>query len=135
MKTFTNLIAFSATALMLCGSAMAADLMTAQVPFDFQFGGVNLPAGQYRIDTSHGRLSGVILVQNRETRQAAVSIAIPNAISRVGDYDRPRLMFRCGESGCVLNQVRTGLEQYAYPVKPGANQHIAYVPLTSAKAD
>ena len=68
MKMMTNLIAFTATALLLCGSAMAEDLMFAKVPFDFKFGGVNLPAGDYRVDSSHGRLSGVILVQNRSTR-------------------------------------------------------------------
>jgi hypothetical protein len=135
MKTMTNLIAFAATALIFGGSAMAEDLMTAKVPFDFQFGGVNLPAGQYRVDSSHGRLSGLILVQNQHTRQAAVSIGVPNQVSRVADYDKPRLLFRCGETGCVLNKVQTPFEQYAYPVKSGPNQHIASVPLTSVKAD
>ena len=135
MKTMTNLIAFAATALLLGGSAMAEDLMFAKVPFDFQFGGVNLPAGQYRVDSSHGRLSGLILVQNQQTRQAAVSIGIPNEISRVAQYEKPHLLFRCGESGCVLNQVQTPYEQYAYRVKSSPNQRIASVPLTSAKAD
>jgi hypothetical protein len=135
MKTLTNLIAFSATAILLCGSAMAEDLMTAKVPFDFRFGGVNFSAGEYRVDSSHGRLSGLILVQNQHTRQAAVSIGVPNEISRVADYDAPRLVFRCNDSGCVLNQVRTPAEQYTYPVKADKYQHIASVPLTSAKAD
>ena len=135
MKILTNLIAFTATALLLGGSAMAEDLMYAKVPFDFQFGGVNLPAGEYRVDSSHGRLSGLILVQNRYTREAAVSIGVPNEISRVPEYDKPHLLFRCGESGCKLNQVQTAYEQYAYPVKSSPNQHIASIPLTSAKAD
>ena len=135
MRTMTKLFAFTATALLLGGSAMAQDLMYAKVPFDFQFAGVNLPAGQYRVDSSHGRLTGLILVQNQETRQAAVSIGVPNEISRVADYARPHLLFRCGKSGCVLNQVQTPFEQYGYPVKPTPDQHIASVPLTSVKAD
>jgi hypothetical protein len=135
MKTMTNLIAFAATALLFGGSAMAEDLMYAKVPFDFQFGGTNLPAGEYRVDSSHGRLSGLILVQNQYTRQAAVSIGVPNAISRVPDFDKPHLLFRCAESGCVLNQVQTAYEQYGYPVKSRPNQRIASVALTSVKAD
>ncbi len=134
MRMMTNLIAFTGTALLLCGSAMAEDLAFANVPFDFQFGGVTMPAGKYRVDTSHGRLSGVILVQNQETRKAAVSIGVPNAISRLSEYDKPRLLFGCSESGCVLTQVRTPFEQYAYPVKSAPNQHVASVPLT-VKAD
>ena len=135
MKMMTNLIAFTATALLLAGSAMAQDLMFAKVPFGFNFGGVTFPAGDYRVDSSHGRLSGVILVQNRSTRQAAVSIGVPNEVSRFAAYDKPHLLFRCGDSGCVLNQVQTPYEQYGYPVKSSPNQHIASVPLTSTKAD
>lgn len=135
MKTLKNLFAFTAAALLLGGSAMAQDLMYAKVPFDFQFAGVNLPAGQYRVDSSHGRLTGLILVQNQETRKAALSVGVPNQINRVAEYGRPHLLFRCGQSGCILNQVQTPYEQYAYPVKSGPNQHVASVPLTSVKAD
>jgi hypothetical protein len=134
MKMMTNLIAFTATAMLLCGAARAEDLMFAKIPFDFQFAGVTMPAGAYRVDTSHSRINGLILVQNQETRKAAVSIGIPNGISRVADYDKPHLLFRCSESGCVLNQVQTPFEQYAYPVKSGPNQHVASVALT-VKAD
>jgi hypothetical protein len=134
MKMMTNLIAFTATALLLCGTAMAQDLMFAKIPFDFQVAGVTMPAGAYRVNTSHSRINGLILVQNQETRKAAASIAIPNEISRVPDYDKPRLLFRCSESGCVLKQVRTPFEEYAYPVKSGPNQHLASVALT-VKAD
>ena len=116
-------------------ASSAAPLIPTKVPFDFQFAGVNLPAGQYRVDSSHGRLTGLILVQNQETRKAALSVGVPNQISRDAEYGRPHLLFRCGQSGCLLNQVRTPYEQYAYPVKSGPNQHVASVPLTSVKAD
>jgi hypothetical protein len=133
MKMMTNLITFTATALLMGGSAMAQNLTFANVPFDFQFGGVTLPAGAYRVDTSRASVNGLILIRNQETRKGALSIAIPGDIRR-DDYNKPRLLFRCSASGCILNEVRTPYDEYVYPVKSSGKQHLASVALTT-KAD
>ena len=133
MKMMTNLITFTATALLMGSSAMAQNLTFANVPFDFQFGGVTLPAGAYRVDTSRASVNGLILIRNQETRKGALSIAIPGDVRRA-DYNKPRLLFRCSESGCILNEVRTPYDEYVYPVKSSHKQHLASVALTT-KAD
>ena len=63
----------------------------------------------------------------------ALSIAIPGDVRRE-DYNKPRLLFRCSESGCILNEVRTPYDEYVYPVKSSHKQHLASVALTT-KAD
>lgn len=112
---------------------MAQNLTFAKVPFDFQFGGVTLPAGAYSVDTPRARVNGLILIRNQGTSKAGARVAIPGDV-RGDDYNKPRLPFRCGESGCALNEVRTPCDEYVYPVKSSGKQHLASVDLT-AKAD
>jgi len=130
MKMMTNLITFTATALLMGGSAMAQDLTFAKVPFDFQFGGATLPAGTYRVDTSRARVNGLILIRNQETSKAALSVAIPGDV-RHDDYNKPRLLFRCSQSVCMLKEVRTPYDEYVYPLKSSGKQHLASVALTT----
>ena len=130
----TNFLFCAAAAMVLSSAAMAQNVMTATIPFDFQFGGTTLPAGQYRVDTSRATLNGVVLVQNASTREAVMRIGIHN--STPAQEVRPRLVFRCGEAGCALNQIWVPSAEYIYSLpKADASQYRASIPLTTVKAD
>lgn len=135
MRIF-NLIQTAAAAILTTGAAMAQGPMTARVPFAFQFSGVDLPAGEYRVDTSRTLETGLVLMQNAGTNQAVIRIGVPDSPKR-GSDDRPRLVFRCGaESGCVLSQVWSPVTGAHFAAPKGAEpRYTASIPLITSKAD
>lgn len=134
MKKTTNFLFFAAAAMLLSSAAMAQTVLTAKIPFEFQFGATTLPAGNYKIDASRALVTGLVLVQNSSTKDAAVRIGVHNETP--GPEVRPRLVFRCGQSGCVLNQVWVPSAEYVYPAPKGdRSQYTASIPLNAVKAD
>jgi len=137
MKNITNrFMLCAAGALLMSGAAWAQNLMTADVPFAFQFGGVSLPAGHYKIDDlrSPGSIK-VVTIQNNETKKASMSIGIPESAGRT-TVGNPRLVFRCGDSGCALQQVWLPDAAYSYSVpKATGHQYSASIALTRVQAD
>lgn len=135
MKTM-NLIQTAAAAILMTGAAMAQSPMTANVPFNFQFGGVNLPAGEYRVNTSRALETGIVLIQNDSTKQAVARIGVAGS-PREANYS-PKLVFRCGDGGCVLSQVWSPESESQFSVPKSLKaQYSASIALTpsSSKAD
>ena len=54
MKSWKVLACLSAT--LLCGSLRAQNVITANIPFNFELGRTTLPAGEYRIEQVHNGL-------------------------------------------------------------------------------
>lgn len=130
-----NLMMTAAAAVVMTGAAMAQSSMTASVPFGFQFGGASLPAGEYRVDMSKTAVSGVVIIQNAETKQVVGRVGIPGSPSHSSDY-RPRLVFRCGDAGCVLNQVWNASSAAQFSLPKGAKpQYSASILLVPSKAE
>ena len=75
-------------ALSIAGLAGLDRSVEAKIPFDFLVGGKKLPAGKYTVET--GVAQSAMVVRNRETKQAAISITQGLEV-RAGS--RPRLVF------------------------------------------
>jgi hypothetical protein len=119
----------------MSGVALAQDPMTANVPFEFQYGGKKLPAGEYKVDTSRASLTGVVVVRDVATHETGISIGAPGGAGVIG-ANRPHLVFRCGQSGCVLNQVWTPAAEYQYSVPKGEKtQYTASIPMNAVRGE
>jgi hypothetical protein len=135
MKKVMIVIVTASAALLMSGAAMAQSLMTAEIPFEFQFAGEKLPAGQYHVDTSNAARTGAVLIRHDETHKTAVSLGIHGGRDAVTE-NRPHLVFRCAGSGCVLHQVWTPLSEYIYSVpKAEKGQYSASIPMSAARGE
>lgn len=124
--------------------AQSSVKMTAEIPFSFNVGKVEYPAGKYIasvVSTSGGvRLLTVANVSTGMTR-FAVSAGPLYAANGVSDNDPARLVFRCGgDAGCALAQVwpgnsATGMLMKTPSAKGNEKQHLAVIALRPANAD
>jgi len=107
--------------------------LTATIPFAFHAANSNLPAGRYRVARASGTMggSGIMQLRNLETGK---SVFLASRVPITDSEDtRPRLVFRCGESGCALATLwsgeGTGME-FATPKLPAAEKErseVAYL--------
>lgn len=137
MKAIANRIfQYAAGAALLSASAFAQNNMTANIPFAFHANKVTFPAGSYRVDAdlTHGG-TPVIMLRNRADESTAIALGSPLS-SQTSDRGS-RLVFRCNEGGCDLREVWTPQRGYGYPshAKDHADDHLASIPLSNAKAD
>jgi hypothetical protein len=134
MKLMTLIVTASA-GLLMSGVALAQDVMTANVPFEFQFGGKKLPAGEYKVDTSRAAHTGIVVLRENATEETGISIGAPGGAGVIGE-NRPHLVFRCGESGCVLNQIWTSAAEYQYSAPKGEKtQYTASIPMNAVRGE
>lgn len=121
-------------ALLWSPSLMAESRETAEIPFDFQAGHVNLPAGTYTVirDTH----SGILQLRNEDTRESILLAAH----GRETEKDDARLSFRCYSGQCFLSAVwMPGNPGYTFwktseekeMERGGAKLAMAYVPLAT----
>src|ERR1700722_8957077 len=131
MKTITNrLFAFAATAVFLGATAFGQTTMRADVPFAFHITGGGVDAGRYDIRLENGGIGKIVTVYNNDSHRSALAVTF-RLNAKPGEAIRPRLVFRCGDTGCALSEVWTVDGGYGLPqVKPGAHEYLASIPLT-----
>jgi hypothetical protein len=115
MKKLTTKLMIAATVLVALAGTASAQIkatMNAQIPFEFRVGNHIMAPGTYQVDkldTGIFRLSDVHLLRSIVVLpQARVD---PRMGSAVG---RPNLLFACTGGSCVLAQLWSGTESYAY---------------------
>jgi hypothetical protein len=131
MKSITNrLFVFAATAVFLGTTAFAQTTMRADVPFGFHVSGGGVDAGNYLIHVENGGTGKVVTIYNNDSHHSALAVTF-QLFAKPGEAIRPRLVFRCGGTGCALSEVWTldggyGIQQG----KPRAHEYLASIPLT-----
>jgi hypothetical protein len=131
MKSLTNKFFLFAASAVFFGTTAFGQTTKADVPFAFSMpGGAGEAAGNYviNLDTHNG--GKVARLYNVDTHHAAVAITF-----RAGggplEPRNPRLVFRCGDAGCVLSEIWTLDGGYALPqgkIRP--HEYLASIPLT-----
>jgi hypothetical protein len=131
MKSITNrLFAFAATAVFLGTTAFGQTTMRADVPFAFHVPGGGVDAGNYLIHLENGGIAKIVTIYNYDTHRSALAATF-RLDAKPGEAIRPRLVFRCGDTGCALSEVWTVDGGYGIPQgKPGAHEYLASIPLT-----
>ncbi|MBI4906816.1 MAG: hypothetical protein HY820_24520 [Acidobacteria bacterium] len=102
MKRTWMTMVFAAAAISATASAQE---LNANIPFDFAVGGKQLAAGSYSISTLRGTGPSGIIVQNRDTKQAAILIALTTTTTQ--SYGQATLVFRCQPGSCTIAEVHT----------------------------
>ncbi len=135
MKSLANhFFLFAATALFL-GTAAYGQTLKADVPFAFRIPGGVAAAGSYDVHFDSIGSGRVVRLHNAETHRSVMSIPFslngnPTAASA------PRMVFRCGETGCQLSEIWTGGAAYGFPVKRArAHEYVSSIPITVTQAD
>jgi hypothetical protein len=132
MKSITNrLFVFAATAVFFGATAFGQTTLRADVPFAFHVTGGGVDAGNYVIQLQNG----VVSVHNNDSHRSALALTF-QLPAKPGEAIQPRLVFRCGDTGCVLSEVWTLDGGYGIPqAKPGAHEYLASIPLTVQKGN
>jgi hypothetical protein len=130
MKTITNrLFVFAATAVFLGTTAFGQTTMRADVPFAFHITGGGVDAGHYDVRLENGGTGKIVTVHNNDSHRAAVAVTFQLS-AKSGEAIHPRLVFRCGDTGCALSEVWTADGGYGIPQgKPRAHEYLASIPL------
>lgn len=135
MKRFTNqLFAFAATAVFVGTTlgqttAFGQTTLRADVPFAFRISGGGVDAGNYLIQLENGGTGKVVTVYNRASHHAALAVTFQLA-AKPGEAIRPRLIFRCADTGCALSEVWTPDGGYGVTQgKPRPHEYLASIPL------
>ena len=104
MKTLTNSLMIAAVAMAAVAGEAKAQSMKAEVPFSFQVSGKTMAAGSYLVSTRAN--SGIPMFRLLNTDSKAPVIAV--AAETRYESGPAKLVFRCGEGGCVLAQIWSG---------------------------
>jgi hypothetical protein len=136
MKSITSrFFVFAATAMFLGTTfgqttAFGQTTLRADVPFAFHVSGGGANAGNYAIQLENGLTGKVITVYNNDSHRSALAITFP-LFAKPGAAIHPRLVFRCGDTGCALSEIWTADGGYGIPQgKSGAHDYLASIPLT-----
>jgi|SRR5579871_2562821 len=105
-------------------SAYGQERMAATVPFSFHVASTTVEAGRYDID-SDATDPKVMLLTNLEDKSFVRMLTRGDVHNSKGIHvrltfrdvsdTRPRLVFRCGSTGCTLSQIFTGEEGWELP--------------------
>jgi hypothetical protein len=130
MKSIANrLFLFAAAALSLGTAAYGQNTLKADVPFAFRMPGGVASAGQYTIRLDGVSNGQVVHINNWETGHSALSVGY-SLYRNVNVPIVPRLVFRCGETGCALSEIWTPTGGYGVPVRHVRSpEYIASIPL------
>ena len=136
MKSITNrLFVFAATAVFLGTTAFGQTTMRADVPFAFHVTNGGVDAGNYLIQLENGGIGKIVSVYNHDSHRSVLAVTFQLS-AKPGEAIRPRLVFRCGDTGCALSEVWTPNGGYGVPQgKPGAHQYLASIPLTAQQGN
>lgn len=130
MKSITNrLFVFAAAAAFLGTTAFGQTALRADVPFAFHVIGGGADAGNYAIQLDNGGTGKIVTVYNHDSHRAVLAVT-SQLVAKPGEVIRPRLVFRCGDTGCALSEVWTPDGGYSIPQrKIGAHEYLASIPL------
>jgi hypothetical protein len=99
-----SLIGALAVVALTAGTASAADVLEAKVPFPFVVNGKTFPAGQYTIErTSMGE--SVLLIRGEHGNDVAAFVATHPAGRQAPSGNMPALQFKRHENECRLSAV------------------------------
>ena len=131
MKSITNrLFVFAATAVFLGTTAFGQTTLRADVPFAFHVPGGGVDAGNYAIHLENGANGKVVNFYNHDSHRSALAVT-SRLFAKSGEAIQPRLVFRCGDTGCALSEVWTLDGGYGVSQgKPRAHEYLASIPLT-----
>jgi len=132
MKSLTNrFFLFAASAAFFGTTAFGQITMKADVPFAFSIpGGAGEAAGNYVINVDANGGTKVLRLYNIDTHHAAIAITYRAGGGPLEKVD-PRLLFRCGETGCALSEIWTPNGGYAVTHgKIRTHEYLASIPLT-----
>jgi hypothetical protein len=131
MKSITNrLFVFAATAAFLGTAAFGQTTLRADVPFAFHVPGGGVDAGNYLIQLENGGIGKIVTVYNHDSHRSLLAVTF-RIDAKPGEAIRPRLVFRCGDTGCALSEVWTLDGGYGVPQgKASAHEYLASIPLT-----
>ncbi|MBZ5625881.1 MAG: hypothetical protein LAQ69_45410 [Acidobacteriia bacterium] len=114
-----NVAAVMAAAVSFGAARSFADTLTANVPFKFHVQEQQLPPGEYTVSQISNNGVPVLLLRNWEAGKSRL-IVTRNAIDYSTDR-RPRMVFQCGEGGCVLSEIWGATSGGGVAVSPPRN--------------
>ena len=86
------------------GTAAAADVLEAKIPFPFVVNGQTLPAGQYTIERSDFG-PAVLLIRGERGTKGAAFVGVRPAGEKSPSSDKPALQFKKYENAYTLSAV------------------------------
>ncbi len=130
MKSITNrFFVFAATAVFFGTAAFGQTTMRADVPFAFHVPGGGVDAGNYVIHLENGGNEKIVNFYNNDSHRSALAVSF-RLFAKPGEAIRPRLVFRCGDTGCALSEVWSLDGGYGIPQgKPRAHEYVASIPV------
>jgi hypothetical protein len=126
-----------ATALTLSTAvANAQAAYTAKIPFAFQAGRTQLPAGDYELRALNYSGSPVIAIYHAGSHRSVIL----NSLFPIEGAERkaPQLLFGCGNGNCRLEQLWKGAEGWVFaaPAKSATgHEYTASIALHGARSD
>ncbi len=113
-NTFTRTMLFAAAAMTLGATVASAQFVSskfkAEIPFAFQVGDQKFTAGSYSasVNVSIGGIRTLFIGHpDGSGKRVAMSTGIVSSAPGIATTD-PKLVFRCGDSGCSLVQLWPG---------------------------
>jgi hypothetical protein len=104
-KNLKRVMILTASLITLGTAAYGQEKVVADVKFPFSTSGGAMPAGTYSVQKASSGGSAIVMLRNEQTRQAAILIT-----NRLSSYEsgNPKMIFRCGNSGCSLATITLG---------------------------
>jgi hypothetical protein len=115
MKNVLSYLGVSAAAMFLFGaqSIQAQEAAKANIPFSFQSKIASYESGTYTLETQHGNVTPLVLINN-DTRKASF-VPVVSAIDPTAKTEArgPVMIFKCGQGTCFLSEVWTASRGYS----------------------
>ena len=126
MKKLTTKLMIAATVLVVTAGAASAQMLSAQIPFEFRVGNQTLAPGTYAVDRLVQSSAPVFRLWNARLRRSAIVLPQAQVDPQKGWAEgSPKLVFVCIGSRCALAELWAGSESYAYTFshpKPGKGE-------------
>ena len=136
MKSLTTNCMIAVAALAAAAGSASAQVLKAEIPFTFRFGGAALTPGSYNVRVTHGEKARYVTLQSTDSRHVAVMLYYANDVPKALEArGTATIGFSCVGASCALTQIWQGpgspTLQFKAP-KSGADgeQRVAEVPLT-----
>lgn len=131
-NTANRFFLVAAAALFLGTAAYGQNTLKADVPFAFQMPGVVSSAGHYTVRLAGSTNGQVARIENRETGRSVLTVGY-SLYWKTNTPIAPRLVFKCGETGCALSEIWTPAGGYGVPISHHRDrEYTASVPLVIA---
>jgi hypothetical protein len=136
MKSITNrLFLFAATAMFLGTTAFGQTTLKADIPFAFHVPGGGVSGGKLSIQLRNAGNGKIANLYNYNSHSSALAVTY-KLWTKSGEAAQPRLVFRCGDNGCMLSEIWTLDGGYGVPQgKPGAHEYLTSIPLAEKQGN